>query len=116
MTVRNWKGTDNVPTTGQQIIHSTGWLNVTVKRASDENRNVGVTAELDTDETATTIKARIDPLEGNQDTQAWIGLVEPVILPTVQKGDQWLTEKPNEGIQRYKVTDINADEILLEKM
>ena len=113
---RAWRGTDTVPEEGQKQIHELGWENVTVKRTSDNNRNVGVTAELDSEEEVFTIKGRIDPLESKQKTKQWVGLVEEHILPMMMKGDRWYTQKPNEKVQGYKVVSIDGDEIILERL
>lgn len=113
---RTWVHAKDVPDEGQKQIHEMGWENVTVKRSSDSNRNVGVTAELDTEEEVFTIKGRIDPLNNKLETKHWIGLVEPHILPMMMKGDRWYTEKPNQKVQGYKVISISGDEIILEKL
>lgn len=113
---RNWKGLDSSADEGQKTLLDMGWLTVTVKRVEDNNRNVGITAELDDDIITFTIKARIDPLENKQGTRYWIGLVELEMLPMMQKKDHWLVQKPNNTIEEYTVKSINADEIILEKL
>lgn len=113
---RNWIGLNTSPTEGQKDILEIGWQAVMVKRTNDDNRNVGITAELDEDTIIFEIKARIDPLSGNEETKYWVGLVEAHILPMVKRNDHWLTQKPNKEVQQYRVVSINADEILLEKV
>jgi predicted amino acid dehydrogenase len=115
--VRNWKGVTTSPDEGQDIIHGSGWQNITVKRTiTHQSRNVGVDTEMNDTEEVFSIKARIDPLERKLKTQSWIGLVELHILPMMKKGDHWQVEKPDRQVDEYRVETINGDEIILEKL
>jgi hypothetical protein len=109
--IRNWTGTQGTPDSNKQTILETGWKRVLIKRTSTISQKIGSSYELDEEDITFEIKARIDQ---RTDSDTWIGLVEPHILPLMSKGDKWYTEKPNAlDIQAYKVESIHADEINL---
>lgn len=109
--IRNWAGTQGTPDSNKNTILESGWRRVLIKRTSNISQRVGSSSEGDEEDVTFEIKARIDQ---SSSPDAWIGLVEPHILPLMSKGDKWYTERPNSReIQVYSVESIQADEINL---
>lgn len=107
--VRNWRGTTEPPN-ALESIHNLTWQPIMVRRSGDENRNVGVTAELDDNTTLFEIKAKLTRATDGKEN-SFIAIVEAHILPMMMINDNWLDNTAKE----YTVKSISKGIIILDE-